>query len=234
MSMDERSGQLTGDWKQALGDELEQPYIQQLREFLLAEKTASKVIYPPGPLIFNALNTTPLAKVKVVIIGQDPYHGPGQAHGLSFSVPPGVRTPPSLQNIFKEIQRDLDYPIPAHGDLRCWAEQGVLLLNAVLTVPQGQAGAHANRGWERFTSRVIDILSSQCEHLVFMLWGNYAQKKGAQIDSARHLVLKSVHPSPLSAHRGFIGCGHFSAANAYLTEHGREPIDWQLPALPND
>ncbi|WP_193074039.1 uracil-DNA glycosylase [Pseudomonas sp. FME51] len=234
MSMGDLSGRLTGDWKQALGDELEQPYMQQLRDFLLAEKAAGKVIYPSGPLIFNALNTTPLDKVKVVIIGQDPYHGPGQAHGLSFSVQPGVRTPPSLQNIFKEIQRDLGYPIPAHGDLRYWAEQGVLLLNAVLTVQQGQAGAHAKRGWERFTSRIIDILNTQCEHLVFMLWGNYAQQKGAQIESARHLILKTVHPSPLSAHRGFIGCGHFSAANAYLIEQGRDPIDWQLPALPND
>lgn len=234
MSMGGLSGRLTGDWKQALGDELEQPYMQQLRDFLLTEKAAGKVIYPPGPLIFNALNTTPLDKVKVVIIGQDPYHGPGQAHGLSFSVQPGVRTPPSLQNIFKEIQHDLGYPIPAHGDLRYWAEQGVLLLNAVLTVEQGQAGAHARRGWERFTSRIIDILNTQCEHLVFMLWGNYAQQKGAQIDGARHLILKSVHPSPLSAHRGFIGCGHFSAANAYLIEQGREPINWQLPARPND
>ncbi|SDR78918.1 Uracil-DNA glycosylase [Halopseudomonas litoralis] len=234
MSRGDLSGRLTGDWEQALGDELDQPYMQQLRDFLLAEKAVDKVIYPPGPLIFNALNTTPLNKIKVVIIGQDPYHGPGQAHGLSFSVQPGVRTPPSLQNIFKEIQRDLKYPIPAHGDLRYWAEQGVLLLNAVLTVPQGQAGGHANRGWERFTSRVIDILNTRCEHLIFMLWGNYAQKKGAQIDSSRHLVLKSVHPSPLSAHRGFIGCGHFSAANAYLLEQGREPIDWRLPALPKE
>lgn len=228
MTMGSRSVQLAEDWKQALGDEFEQPYMQELREFLLAEKAAGKVVFPPGPLIFNALNTTPPAKVKVVIIGQDPYHGPGQAHGLSFSVQPGVRTPPSLQNIFKEIQRDLGYPIPASGDLRPWAEQGVLLLNAVLTVTQGQAGAHANRGWERFTSRIIDILNTQCEHLVFMLWGSYAQKKGQQIDPARHLVLKSVHPSPLSAHRGFIGSGHFSAANAYLVEQGREPIDWRL------
>lgn len=227
--MSDRPVQLAEDWKQALGDEFEQPYMQQLRAFLVAEKAAGKVVYPPGPLIFNALNSTPLSKVKVVIIGQDPYHGPNQAHGLSFSVQPGVRTPPSLQNIFKEIQRDLGYPIPGHGSLQSWAEQGVLLLNAVLTVPQAQAGAHANRGWERFTSRIIELLNEQCEHLVFMLWGNYAQKKGQQIDVSRHCVLKSVHPSPLSAHRGFIGCGHFSAANDYLLEHGREPIDWCLP-----
>lgn len=227
--MGERAVQLAEDWKRVLGDEFQQPYMQQLRSFLIEEKAAGKIIYPPGPLIFNALNSTPLDKVKVVIIGQDPYHGPGQAHGLCFSVQPGVRTPPSLRNIYKEIERDLGHPIPAHGYLQSWAEQGVLLLNAVLTVTQGQAGAHANRGWERFTSRIIEILNSQCEHLVFLLWGSYAQKKGQHIDESRHCVLKSVHPSPLSAHRGFIGCGHFSAANAYLLEHGREPIDWRLP-----
>lgn len=220
---------LAEDWKQALGDEFEQSYMQELRAFLLAEKAAGKVVYPPGPLIFNALNSTPLNRVKVVIIGQDPYHGPGQAHGLCFSVQPGVRTPPSLQNMYKEIQRDLGYPIPAHGSLQSWADQGVLLLNAVLTVTQAQAGAHANRGWERFTSRIIELLNEQCEHLVFMLWGSYAQKKGQQIDASRHCVLKSVHPSPLSAYRGFIGCGHFSTANEYLLEHGREPIDWRVP-----
>jgi len=226
--MSGRVVQLAEDWKQALGDEFDQSYMQQLRAFLLEEKAAGKVIFPPGPLIFNALNSTPLSKVKVVIIGQDPYHGPGQAHGLCFSVQPGVRPPPSLQNIYKEIHRDLGYPIPSHGCLQSWAEQGVLLLNAVLTVTQGQAGAHANRGWERFTSRIIEILNGECEHLVFMLWGSYAQKKGQHIDTSRHCVLKSVHPSPLSAHRGFIGCGHFSAANAYLMEKGREPINWQL------
>ena len=224
---------LAGGWKQALGDEFQQPYMQQLRTFLLEEQAAGKVIYPPEPLIFNALNSTPLDKVKVVIIGQDPYHGPDQAHGLCFSVQPGVRTPPSLRNIYKEIERDLGYPVPEHGCLQSWAEQGVLLLNAVLTVTQGQAGAHANRGWERFTSQVIEVLNGQCEHLVFMLWGSYAQKKGQQIDVLRHCVLKSVHPSPLSAHRGFIGCGHFSAANAYLQEHGHSPIDWRLPDLPD-
>lgn len=220
---------LAEDWKRALGDEFEQPYLQQLSAFVRAEKAAGKTVYPPEPLIFNALNSTPLDQVKVVIIGQDPYHGPGQAHGLCFSVPPGVRIPPSLRNIHKELERDLGHPLPAHGCLQSWAEQGVLLLNAVLTVSQGQAGAHANRGWERFTSRVIEILNAQSEHLVFLLWGNYAQQKGRHIDTSRHCVLKAVHPSPLSAHRGFIGCGHFSAANAYLVKNGREPVDWRLP-----
>ena len=229
--MTARDIQLEPGWKAALADEFDQPYMQQLRDFLLEQKTAGKRIYPPGPLIFNALNSTPLDQVKVVIIGQDPYHGPGQAHGLCFSVPPGVPPPPSLQNIFKELQRDLALPIARHGCLQSWAEQGVLLLNAVLTVEHSQAGSHANRGWERFTSRIIDVLNERREHLVFMLWGSYAQKKGQQIDSAAHRVLKSVHPSPLSAHRGFIGNGHFSQANTYLREHGREPVDWQLPPL---
>ena len=229
MTMAARDVQLEPGWKQALADEFDQPYMQQLRAFLLEQKTVGKQIYPPGPLIFNALNSTPLDAVKVVIIGQDPYHGPGQAHGLCFSVPPGVPPPPSLQNIFKELQRDLALPVPRHGCLQSWAEQGVLLLNAVLTVEHSQAGSHANRGWERFTSRIIEVLTERREHLVFMLWGSYAQKKGQQIDAGAHLVLKSVHPSPLSAHRGFIGNGHFTRANAYLLEHGREPIDWSLP-----
>ncbi len=224
-----RDVQLEAGWKEALAAEFNQPYMQQLRAFLLEQKTAGKQVYPPGPLIFNALNSTPLDDVKVVIIGQDPYHGPGQAHGLCFSVPAGVPVPPSLQNIFKELQRDLSLPIPRHGCLQGWAEQGVLLLNAVLTVEHSQAGSHANRGWERFTSRIIDVLNERREHLVFMLWGSYAQKKGQQIDPERHLVLKSVHPSPLSAHRGFIGNGHFSLANDYLRQKGRTPIDWQLP-----
>ena len=224
-----RDVQLEAGWKEALAAEFNQPYMQQLRAFLHEQKTAGKQVYPPGPLIFNALNSTPLDDVKVVIIGQDPYHGPGQAHGLCFSVPAGVPVPPSLQNIFKELQRDLSLPIPRHGCLQGWAEQGVLLLNAVLTVEHSQAGSHANRGWERFTSRIIDVLNERREHLVFMLWGSYAQKKGQQIDPERHLVLKSVHPSPLSAHRGFIGNGHFSLANDYLRQKGRTPIDWQLP-----
>ncbi len=230
--MTERAVQLKPDWLDALQGEFAQPYMQQLRDFLQAEKAAGKAIFPPGALIFNALNSTPLDKVRVVIIGQDPYHGPGQAHGLSFSVPPGVRTPPSLQNIFKEINRDLGLPIPQHGCLQSWAEQGVLLLNAVLTVEQGQAGSHAKRGWERFTSRVIELVNERCEHCVFLLWGSYAQRKGEQIDRTRHCVLTSVHPSPLSAHRGFIGNGHFSAANDYLVSNGLAPIDWSLPDPP--
>ena len=224
----ERPIQLDDSWLSELQGEFEQPYMQQLRAFLQQEKAAGKTVFPPGPLVFNALNSTPLDQVRVVIIGQDPYHGPGQAHGLSFSVPPGVRTPPSLQNIFKEIHRDLGLPIPTHGCLQAWAEQGVLLLNAVLTVEQAQAGSHAKRGWERFTSRVIEIINARREHCVFLLWGNYAQRKGEQIDRQRHCVLTSVHPSPLSAHRGFIGNGHFSAANKYLVEHGVTPIDWSL------
>ena len=230
--MTERAVQLKPDWLAALQGEFAQPYMQQLRDFLQAEKAAGKVVFPPGALIFNALNSTPLDKVRVVIIGQDPYHGPGQAHGLSFSVPPGVRTPPSLQNIFKEINRDLGLPIPQHGCLHSWAERGVLLLNAVLTVEQGQAGSHARRGWERFTSRVIELVNERCEHCVFLLWGSYAQRKGEQIDRTRHCVLTSVHPSPLSAHRGFIGNGHFSAANDYLVSNGLAPIDWSLPDPP--
>jgi uracil-DNA glycosylase len=228
----ERPVQLDDSWLSELQGEFEQPYMQQLRAFLQQEKAAGKTVFPPGALVFNALNSTPLDQVRVVIIGQDPYHGPGQAHGLSFSVPPGVRTPPSLQNIFKEIHRDLGLPIPPHGCLQSWAEQGVLLLNAVLTVEQAQAGSHAKRGWERFTSRVIEIINARREHCVFLLWGSYAQRKGEQIDRQRHCVLTSVHPSPLSAHRGFIGNGHFSAANQYLVEHGLTPIDWSLPALP--
>ena len=230
--MGERPIQLDDSWLGELQGEFEQPYMQQLRSFLQQEKAAGKTIFPPGPQVFNALNSTALDQVRVVIIGQDPYHGPGQAHGLSFSVPPGVRTPPSLQNIFKEIHRDLGFPIPPHGCLQSWAEQGVLLLNAVLTVEQAQAGSHAKRGWERFTSKVIEIINARREHCVFLLWGSQAQRKGEQIDRQRHCVLTSVHPSPLSAHRGFIGNGHFSAANRYLVEHGLTPIDWSLPALP--
>ena len=230
MNNDDRI-KLEPSWKEALHEEFEKPYMKQLGEFLRAEKAAGKVIFPPGPLIFNALNTTPLARIKVVIIGQDPYHGPGQAHGLCFSVQPGVPTPPSLQNIYKELQRDLNLPIPNHGYLQHWAEQGVLLLNAVLTVEDGRAGAHAGKGWEGFTDHVVEVLNREREHLVFLLWGSYAQKKGAMIDVRRHKVLRAPHPSPLSAHRGFIGCGHFSAANEYLRRTGQAPIDWSLPTV---
>lgn len=216
-------------WKRVLADEFDRDYMHQLRAFLLDRKRQGKVIYPPGPLVFNAFNHTPFESVKVVILGQDPYHGPGQAHGLCFSVPRGVPVPPSLQNIFKEIHRDLGLPMPTHGNLEAWADRGVLLLNATMTVEQGAAGAHQNQGWERFTDAAIEHLSREREGLVFLLWGSYAQKKGRIIDRDRHLVLEAPHPSPLSAHRGFIGCGHFSKANEYLVRQGREPIDWSLP-----
>lgn len=221
--------QLEAGWKAALADEFGKEYMRSLREFLRVQKANGQIIYPPGSRIFNALDSTPLDQVKVVILGQDPYHGPGQAHGLAFSVPPGIRPPPSLQNIFKELERDLDIPRPAHGCLTHWAEQGVLLLNAVLTVEAGNAGSHAKRGWETFTTRIIEVAAQQHEHLVFMLWGSYARQKAEQLDLSKHCVLTSAHPSPLSAHRGFLGNGHFSAANDYLQLHGRKPIDWALP-----
>jgi len=217
-------------WKARVGALFEQPQMLALADFLRAEKRAGKVIYPPGPQIFAALDSTPFDAVKVVILGQDPYHGPEQAHGLCFSVRPGVPTPPSLDNIFKEIQRDLGIARPGHGCLLPWAQQGVLLLNSVLTVEHGLAGSHAGKGWEGFTDACIDALNRERENLVFLLWGSYAQAKGKLIDRQRHLVLKAPHPSPLSAHRGFIGCGHFSRANEYLHDRGHRPIDWHLPA----
>jgi len=203
--------------------------MQQLRAFLLAEKQAGKRIYPSGKELFNAFNHTPLDKVKVVILGQDPYHGEGQAHGLCFSVRPGITVPPSLQNIYKEIQAELGMPIPAHGHLTAWADQGVLLLNSVLSVEAELAASHQGKGWEMFTDRVIEVINREREGVVFMLWGSYAQRKGAIIDARRHCVLKAPHPSPLSAHRGFFGCGHFIAANRYLQDRGITPIDWRLP-----
>ena len=205
--------------------------MQRLADFLRAEKRAGKIIHPLGARIFAALDTTPFDTVKVVILGQDPYHGAGQAHGLCFSVPPGVPPPPSLLNIFAEIQRDLGLPRPNHGCLLPWARQGVLLLNSVLTVEHGRAGSHQGKGWEGFTDACIEALNREREGLVFLLWGSYAQAKGKLIDTRRHRVLKAPHPSPLSAHRGFIGCGHFSGANTYLRERGVTPIDWRLPAL---
>ncbi|WP_097460772.1 uracil-DNA glycosylase [Mangrovitalea sediminis] len=217
-------------WRELLEPEFQQSYMQSLGDFLAQEEQAGKVIFPPSQFCFNALNTTPFDKVAVVILGQDPYHGPGQAHGLCFSVRPGVRPPPSLINIFKEIQRDLGIDPPDHGCLQPWAEQGVLLLNSVLTVVQGQAGAHQGKGWEQFTDRVIQHVNDERDGVVFLLWGSYAQKKGQFIDRQRHLVLQSPHPSPLSAHRGFLGCSHFSQANQYLIAHGRKPIEWALPA----
>ena len=221
--------QLEPSWRAKVGDYLLSPPMQSLGEFLRAEKAAGKRIYPPGKRIFAALDSTPFDKVKVVILGQDPYHGPGQAHGLSFSVPPGVDIPPSLLNIFKEIERDLGFARPKHGCLESWAAQGVLLLNAVLTVEAGKAGSHQGKGWEGFTDHVVETLDREKEGLVFMLWGSYAQAKGKIIDARRHCVLRAPHPSPLSAHRGFIGCGHFSAANRWLSGRRLAPIDWQLP-----
>ena len=222
---------LEESWKQLLIAEFDKPYMVKLREFLQQEKQQRRTVFPPGELIFNALNSTPFAQVKVVILGQDPYHGPGQAHGLCFSVPPGVPPPPSLQNIFKELHTDLGLPRPEHGCLSHWAEQGVLLLNAVLTVRAGQAASHEGMGWERFTDEVIHKLNESRSHLVFLLWGSYAQRKGEFIDSSRHLLLKSPHPSPLSASRGFFGNRHFSRANDYLQQHGMTAIDWSLPSL---
>jgi len=220
---------LEPSWKDRIGEYLARPDMRALSDFLRSEKQAGKVIYPPGPEIFAAFDHTPFDAVRVVILGQDPYHGPNQAHGLCFSVRPGVATPPSLLNIFKEIQRDLGLRAPDHGCLTPWADRGVLLLNATLTVQQGMAGAHQGKGWEGFTDAAIDALNREREGLVFMLWGSYAQKKGQLIDGRRHCILRSVHPSPLSAHRGFIGCGHFSAANQYLESRGEPPIDWSLP-----
>lgn len=210
-----------------LAEEFKQPYMTTLRQFLLERKSLGAVIYPPGELIFNALNSTPFEKVKVVILGQDPYHGPGQAHGLCFSVQDGVSLPPSLINIYKELASDLDCEIPTGGDLQHWADQGVLLLNAVLTVERGQAASHQGKGWERFTDRVVSALNDGRDGLVFMLWGSYAIKKGSVIDRGRHLVLTAPHPSPLSAYRGFFGCRHFSSANEWLCEKGEAPIDWR-------
>ncbi|MBA53682.1 MAG: uracil-DNA glycosylase [Pseudomonadales bacterium] len=216
-------------WKQHLLPQFQADYMQQLRQFLVQQKKAGKVIYPKGEEYFNAFNLTPFDQVKVVIIGQDPYHGPGQAHGLCFSVQQGVAFPPSLQNIFKEIHADLGLPIPKNGCLTHWAEQGVLLLNAVLTVEQSKAAAHQGKGWELFTDAAIKELNDQREGIVFLLWGSYAQKKGQIIDPKKHCVLKAPHPSPLSAHRGFFGCKHFSKANQYLESIGKSPIDWSVP-----
>lgn len=220
---------LESSWKARVGDHFDRPDMHALSEFLRAEKRAGKRIYPPGPQIFAALDATPFDAVKVVILGQDPYHGPGQAHGLCFSVRPGVAVPPSLQNIFTEIRNDLGIAHPDHGCLMPWARRGVLLLNSVLTVQAGNPGSHQGKGWEGFTDRVIDELNRDRTGLVFLLWGSHAQAKGKLIDTHRHCVLKAPHPSPLSAHRGFLGCRHFSAANQYLEANDRGMIDWSLP-----
>lgn len=217
--------QIESSWKEKLKDEFEKPYFAGLVNFV-KEEYAKHTVFPPGKLIFNAFNQCPFDRVKVVILGQDPYHGPGQAHGLCFSVPDGVSFPPSLQNIFKEIKNDLGMDMPLNGNLERWAVQGVFLLNATLTVRAHQAGSHQNKGWESFTDRVISLLAQEKEHLVFLLWGSYAQQKGKVIDPGRHLVLQSVHPSPLSAHRGFFGQHQFSQANDYLLKYGENPITW--------
>lgn len=225
--MEVRRPDIDESWYRVLADQFESSYFADLKAFLVEEKR-QYLVYPPGKLIFNAFNLTPFEKVKVVILGQDPYHGPGQAHGLSFSVPDGVPFPPSLLNIFKELRDDLGIPMAKSGNLEKWAREGVLLLNASLTVRSGQAASHVHHGWETFTDAAIRALSSERENLVFILWGNYAIAKEALIDTSKHLVLKSVHPSPLSASRGFFGCHHFSKTNDYLIEHGINPIDWNL------
>jgi uracil-DNA glycosylase len=227
--MEKRDIKLHPSWLKQLDGEFQQPYMQELRRFLMDEKKQGKEIFPPGEEYFNALNTTPLDKVKLVIIGQDPYHGPGQAHGLCFSVRPGVPVPPSLRNIYKELAGEMDFNPVNHGCLVPWAEQGVLLLNSVLTVECHKAASHRNMGWEQFTDRIISIVNEEQENTVFLLWGSYAQKKGAIIDRSKHLVLQAPHPSPLSAHRGFLGCGHFVKANEYLKEKGKKEINWQIP-----
>ena len=219
---------LESSWKSYLGGEFAAEYMQNLSKFLRAEKAAGQKIYPPGREIFHAFSLTPFDAVKVVILGQDPYHGPGQAHGLSFSVPPGINKPPSLINVFKELQSDLGIQPPLNGNLENWAKAGVLLLNSCLTVADGHAASHTGKGWERFTDRVIDLLNMHKRHLVFMLWGRKAQEKGAKIDRGRHLVLASAHPSPLAAHNGFFGSAPFSKANAYLCQHGITPINWNI------
>lgn len=218
---------LAAGWAERLAGEFELPYMQRLQQFLSAQVAAGKTLFPPSEQVFRALEITPFKTVKVVILGQDPYHGPGQAHGLSFSVQNGVKPPPSLVNIYKELEQDVGITRPTHGDLSAWARQGVLLLNSVLTVEQGNAGAHQGQGWESFTDAVIERLNRERDQLVFMLWGSYAQKKGQFIDRERHCVLQAPHPSPLSAHRGWFGSGHFSAANVYLRGTGQTPIDWQ-------
>ena len=215
-------------WLDYLKAEFEQDYMRSLFAFLQSEKVEGKIIYPEENNTYAALNNTLVDSVRVVVLGQDPYHGPNQAHGLSFSVLPGVKTPPSLRNIYKELQLDLGCDIPSHGHLIDWAKQGVLLLNAVLSVEEANAGSHQGKGWERFTDRIIEVINAECENVVFLLWGAYAQKKGGSINLEKHLVLSAPHPSPLSAHRGFFGCSHFSKTNDYLRRNNKVPIDWQV------
>jgi uracil-DNA glycosylase len=219
---------LHDSWKGPLLSEFERPAMIALRQFLVAEKAAGKRIFPTGTNWFRALDLTPLDQVRVVILGQDPYHGEGQAHGLCFSVMPGVRVPPSLVNIYKELEADLGLPRPNHGFLESWAQQGVLLLNSVLTVEMGQAASHQGKGWEGFTDAIIRLVNDRPDPVVFLLWGAYAQRKAGFVDASRHLVLKAAHPSPLSAHNGFLGCRHFSKTNAFLEAKGQMPIDWRV------
>lgn len=219
---------IEASWKEVLQAEFSKPYFQQIALHIKTEKSQGKIIYPPGSVIFNAFNTTPFDKVKVVILGQDPYHGPRQAHGLCFSVQNGVPPPPSLINIFKELQDDIGVPVPNHGNLTHWAQQGVFLLNASLTVRAGEPMSHAKIGWAEFTDTVIKKISDKKQHVVFILWGKFAQEKRVLIDESKHLILRSVHPSPLSAHGGFFGCKHFSKTNEYLASKGIDPVDWSL------
>ena len=215
-------------WKRILKDEFEKEYFKGLIQFIKTEKAAGKIIYPPGSLIFQAFDKTPFEKVKVVILGQDPYHNPGQANGLSFSVPDGIRKPPSLVNIFKELKNDLGLEIPESGNLERWTEQGILLLNASLSVRQGEPGSHGRAGWVHFTDEVIKKISDEKRNVVFLLWGSFAQAKESLIDQSKHFILKAPHPSPLSAHRGFLGCKHFSKTNELLMQEGIQPVDWKL------
>lgn len=231
MSSAQGSIALRPEWREPLQPEFDADYMAQLRAFLVAEKAAGKTIYPKGSEWFRALELTPPEAVRVVILGQDPYHGLGQAHGLCFSVRPDVRIPPSLVNIYKELEADLGIPRARHGFLEHWAQQGVLLLNSVLTVEAGQAASHAGKGWERFTDAVIRIVNDRDQPVVFLLWGAYAQRKAVCVDRQRHLVLTAAHPSPLSAHNGFLGCRHFSQANRWLADQGAQPIDWALRPL---
>jgi uracil-DNA glycosylase len=226
--MSAQNVQIEDSWKRVLSDEFEKPYFTELRRFLLSEKNAGKTIYPPGSLIFNAFNSTPFDKVRVVILGQDPYHGAGQAHGLCFSVQHGVKPPPSLVNMYKELKDDVGFDIPNHGCLQKWTEQGVFLLNAILTVEANQPASHQKKGWEEFTNAVIQKLSKDKNGLIFILWGNFAQQKATLINESKHTILKAAHPSPFSAYNGFFGCKHFSKTNQILTQKGETPIDWQI------
>lgn len=219
---------IDSSWKEVLMPEFQSEYFAKLKNFLVEEKNKKTIIYPPGQLIFNAFNRTPFNNVKVVIIGQDPYHGPGQAHGLCFSVPQGIKPPPSLVNIFKELQQDCGITLPNHGNLEKWADQGVMLLNATLTVKAHNAGSHQGKGWEQFTDSVIETISNKKEGIIFILWGNYAKAKESLIDTSKHHILKAAHPSPFSAYNGFFGCKHFSQTNALLKQMGHSEIDWQV------